>query len=86
MNRINELLAKEPVLVINAIVALATVAAGLGLDVDPTAVGQAVAALLVLAGVTRAAVWSPASVDEATREAANLAAWDTPLPTEWEER
>lgn len=64
MEKIKSLVEREPVLVINAIVALAAVAAGLGLDVDPEGVGSAVAGLLVLAGITRASVWSPASVAE----------------------
>lgn len=64
MERIKNLLETEPVVVINAIVAVAAVLAGLGLDIDPTAVGSAVLALMTLAGITRASVWSPASVDE----------------------
>jgi len=64
MERIKNLLETEPVVVINAIVALVTVLASLGLDIDPAATGSAGAALLVLAGVTRSVVWAPAAVDE----------------------
>lgn len=69
MTNVKELLAKEPVLIINAVVGVATVAAAYGLDVDPQAVGATLGALFLLAGITRSNVWAPASVDEATKDA-----------------
>lgn len=71
MTKLTELLAKEPVLIINAAVALATLAAGYGLDVDPQALGATLGALFLLAGITRTNVWAPASVAEA-QEAAKV--------------
>lgn len=64
LDRLWALIHREPVAVVNGLAALAAVVAGLGLDIDPDAIGYAVGALLVLAGVTRANVYSPDSVDD----------------------
>lgn len=82
------MMAKEPVLVINAVVALATVAAAYGMDVDPAAVGSALGALLVLAGITRTNVWAPASVEAEVQDARAevLVALDEADASAWEAR
>ena len=64
LDKLYNLLHREPVAVVNGVAALVAIAAGYGLDVDAEGIGAALGALLVLTGVTRSNVYSPATVDE----------------------
>ena len=64
MQKIIDLLRAQPVIFINAIVAIVVVAAGYGLDVDPDAVRAALVSLVVSAAALWPNVFAPSSVDD----------------------
>lgn len=76
----------EPVALINAVVAVAAVAAGLGLDVDPEALGAVVGSLLVLTGITRASVYAPANVEREEGLVVEVVQEYEHTPHSWEDR
>lgn len=64
MKRLTELLQSQPVIFVNLAVALATVLAAFGLDLEPEAVGGAVVALLASGAALWPNVFAPATVDK----------------------